>query len=156
MNYYIDYFIPIGVLFYYYIQNSLHFLEGYHITVTWPDTTLCWIPWDINLFSLFAWTRAEIQTVCYAALRLQGWSLARQEPIAAQAIFRFRDGRRLGPPTEEGKDPPPHKWESSGLHVFLYMTMMMMTLRNIAKIASSHDFTDHTSRFLCGSQKKIM
>ena len=31
--------------------------------------------------------------------------------------------------------------------------MMMMTLRNIAKIASSRDFTDHTSRFLCGSQK---
>lgn len=31
--------------------------------------------------------------------------------------------------------------------------MMMMTLRNNAKIASSHDFTDHTSRFLCGSHK---
>lgn len=29
----------------------------------------------------------------------------------------------------------------------------MMTLRNIAKIASSRDFTDHTSRFLCGSHK---
>ncbi len=45
------------------------------------------LPWDIHLVSPFARTRAEIQTVCYAALRLQGWSLARQEPIAAQAIL---------------------------------------------------------------------
>ena len=37
--------------------------------------------------------RAETQTVCYAALRLQGWSIARQEPIAASATYRFRDGR---------------------------------------------------------------
>lgn len=61
------------------------------------------------LESLFARTRAETQTVCYAALRLQGWSIARQEPIAASATYRFRDGTQLGPPIEEGKDYlPPH------------------------------------------------
>ena len=47
------------------------------------------LPWVIHLFSPFARTRAEIQTVCYAALRLQGWSLARQEPIVAQATMGF-------------------------------------------------------------------
>ena len=52
--------------------------------------------------------RAETQTVCYAALRLQGWSIARQEPIAVSATVKFRDGTQLGPPIEEGKDSPPH------------------------------------------------
>ena len=141
------------MLFYYYIQNSLHILEGYHITVTWPDTTLCWTPWDIDNISLFAWTRAEIQTVCYAALRLQGWSLARQEPIVAQAALGFAMDA-IGTSNWGGQRSTASYWESLGLHVFLYLTMMMMTLRNIAKIASSQDFTDHTSRFLCGSQKK--
>ena len=43
------------------------------------------------IISFFAETSAETQTIWYAALRLQGWNIARQEPIEAQAIFRFRD-----------------------------------------------------------------
>lgn len=97
-----------SVTTYSYIQNSLHILEGYHITVTWPDTTLCWTPWDINDIKPLCPDAGRDPNSLLCRATLTGLKFSKAGTNSSTSYFGFRDERRLGPPIEEGKDPPPH------------------------------------------------